>query len=146
MTLPTHIILGAIIGKVTGNYSLAVVASIAPDLDHFSSYIKNGVIKNPRKLWHTITNEGDPYGDQRGIFHNIVFFILASIILILVFKNLGWIMVAGWFGHIILDALDASDYWPLYPNKSFNLKGFVKYFSKQEILLFLILFVIYIIL
>jgi len=35
MTLPTHALLGLIIGKATGNYSFAIASSVLPDIDHF---------------------------------------------------------------------------------------------------------------
>jgi len=143
MTIPTHILLGAIIGKVTGNYSLAIGASIVPDFDHLGSYIKSGVIKNPKIFWKTITNEQDPYGNQRGILHNLMDFMFVSIFLILLLPKVGFILVLGWLGHIILDALDKSDYWPFYPNKKINIRGLIRYASFQELIFFLLLLIVY---
>ena len=141
MTFPTHILLGAIIGKVTGNYALAVGVSVAPDLDHLKSYFKSGVIKSPQTFWKTITDGNDPYGDQRGILHNLLFFVCASIILIF----LSPIIVLCWFGHLVLDALDSSDYWPFYPNKKINIRGPIRYASIQELIFFSALLVVYLI-
>ncbi len=143
MTLPTHVILGAIIGKATGDYTFALISSIAPDLDHLSSYIKSGVIKSPKKFWKTITDQDDPYQDQRGILHNAFFFLVVSALLILVFHKIYLVLVLGWLGHLFLDALDASDYWPFYPSKKINLRGPIKYFSYQELLLSIILMFVY---
>lgn len=143
MTIPTHIMLGAIIGKITGNYSLAIGASIVPDFDHLSSYIRSGVIKTPKVFWKTITDEQDPYGNQRGILHNLIVFVFVSIILILFLSKVGYVLVLGWLGHIILDALDRSDYWPFYPNKKVNIRGLIKYASIQEFIFFLVLLVVY---
>ena len=41
MTLPTHLVFGLIIGKVTGNYPLAVLAAIAVDVDHIVPFAKS---------------------------------------------------------------------------------------------------------
>ena len=146
MTLPTHILLGAIIGKVTGNYSLAIGASIVPDFDHMGSYLKSGVLKKSRIFWKTITDTEDPYGNQRGMLHNILFFIFLSIILFTLIPKFAIVLVLGWLGHIVLDMLDQSDYWPFYPSKKINIKGIIKYASIQEAILFLFLLFVYVIL
>ncbi len=146
MTLSTHILLGAIIGKLTGNSSLAIISSIAPDIDHFDSYIKSGVIKNRKKFWETVLNKEDPYGDQRGYLHNIFVFLIISIILFFLFGKFTIAIIFGWLGHLLLDSLDNSDYWPLYPNKKINLRGPIKYFSFRELFVFLILLAIYLVL
>ncbi len=144
MTIPTHILLGAIIGKVTGNYALAIGASVIPDIDHFGSYIKSGVIKKPKVFWDTITSADDPHGDQRGILHNLFFFLIISALFYIFLPKIALVLVLGWFGHIILDALDKSDYWPFYPNKSVNIRGLIKYASAQELMFFLALLIIFI--
>lgn len=145
MTLPTHIALGMIIGKVTGNYPAAITASVLVDLDHLQSYILHGVIFKPKKLWSTLTDQVDQWGDQRGIFHNVLFFTVVSIPLVFFAGMVGIIIIAGYFGHLVLDALDNSDYWPLYPNKKINLKGSIKYGTWQELIFFVILIIIFIV-
>jgi membrane-bound metal-dependent hydrolase YbcI (DUF457 family) len=48
MTLPTHALLGAIIGKVTGNYAIGITSSTLVDIDHLQSYIiLEGVFYGP---------------------------------------------------------------------------------------------------
>ncbi len=145
MTLPTHFLLGMIIGKVTGNYPAAVAASVLVDLDHLQSYITHGVILKPKKLWQALTDQKDPWGDQRGIFHNIIFFGIVAIPLTFLGGSVGKIVALGYFGHLVLDTLDGSDYWPLYPNKAINLRGPIKYGSLQELIFFCILLVIFIV-
>lgn len=144
MTLPTHFMLGMIIGKITGNYPVALASSTLVDLDHLQSYATHGVLFKPKKLWRALTEQKDEWGDQRGIFHNVIFFAVASVLLILLFHKIGIFIVIGYFGHLCLDALDNSDYWPLYPNKSINLRGPIKYGTWQELIFFLVLLVIYI--
>jgi membrane-bound metal-dependent hydrolase YbcI (DUF457 family) len=56
------------------------------------------------------------------------------------------IFAIAYLGHFLLDALDNSDFMPFYPFGKFNIKGFIPYFSKQELVFSLILFLIFIIL
>lgn len=143
VTIPTHILLGLIIGKVTGDYTAGILSSTLIDLDHFQSYYKHGLLSKPKELWSRLTDQSDPYGDQRGVLHSIYVFIVASIVLAALFPEVGPILVIGWFGHLCLDALDNSDYWPFYPNKKINLRGPVKYNTWQELLFFILLVVVY---
>lgn len=145
MTFPTHFLLGMVIGKLTGNYTAGIAASVLVDVDHLQSYAEHGLLTKPKKLWKTVTAEKDSYGDQRGMLHNVVFFACASVALIVLFKWIGTVIVIGWFGHLLLDALDASDYWPLYPDKSINLKGPINYGTWKEFLFFLALLIIYLV-
>jgi membrane-bound metal-dependent hydrolase YbcI (DUF457 family) len=143
MTLPTHFLLGMIIGKFTGNYPVAIASSVLVDLDHVQSYISHGLILKPKKLWNALTDQKDPWGDQRGIFHNILFFGVIAILLIILTGKIGIIIILGYVGHLLLDALDNSDYWPLYPNKKINLRGPIKYGTWQELLFFIVLLVVF---
>ncbi|OGJ00890.1 hypothetical protein A3I95_02210 [Candidatus Nomurabacteria bacterium RIFCSPLOWO2_02_FULL_44_12] len=56
MTLPSHIALGLIIGKVTGNYGLAISTSVLIDCDHFISLYKHGVLRSFKEFWKAETN------------------------------------------------------------------------------------------
>jgi membrane-bound metal-dependent hydrolase YbcI (DUF457 family) len=129
--------MGMIIGKVTGNYTAAVASSVLVDLDHIQSYITHGVIFKPKKLWSALTDQVDHWGDQRGVLHNVIFFALVAIFLLALAGTIGQIIVLGYAGHLLLDALDNSDYWPFYPNKRINLKGPIKYGSIQELVFFI---------
>ena len=143
MTMPTHLLMGLVIGKATGNYALATIPAVVPDIDHLYSYVKSGVIAKPKLFWVTVMDQKDPYGNQRGILHNVLFFVIVSAILIVLFKNAGAIISLGWFSHIFLDAIDRSDYWPLYPNKRIVLHGPIAYGTRQEFLFSLILIVLF---
>lgn len=143
MTLPSHIIAGLIIGKLTGNYPLAIASSTLIDVDHLQSYIKSGVILKPKLFWKTITDQADPYGDQRGYLHNLAIFFFTSAILFIAFSYAILPLILGWFGHLLLDMLDNSDYWPFYPKKWLNLKGPIIYASFQEVIFAIFLIVIY---
>ncbi len=143
MTLSTHIIAGLIVGKVTGNYSLAIASSVLVDIDHLQSYIKSRVILKPKLFWKTITDQSDPYGNQRGYLHNLLIFIFISAVLYIIFKNSVIPLILGWGGHLLLDALDGSDYWPFYPYKKINLKGPIMYASRYEIIFSIFLLSVY---
>ena len=135
MTLPTHILLGSIIGQLTGNLVLAIAVSVLVDIDHLYSYIKSKVIFSPRKFWKTVTDKNDPYGDQRGYLHNVIVAGIISVIVWLALPLVGLTFALAYFGHLLLDALDKSDYWPLFPNKKINITGFVGYFSPGEVMI-----------
>jgi membrane-bound metal-dependent hydrolase YbcI (DUF457 family) len=144
MTLPTHFVAGLIIGKITGNYSVAVASSVLPDVDHLYSYIKNGVIKNPKKFWKVITSREDKYGDQRNYLHNVLILSFVSLILYFLISKYFFIpFVLGLFSHVLLDLLDSSDYWPFFPNKKINIKGLIKYASFSELVFALVLLLIF---
>ena len=91
MTFSTHLIAGLVLGKITGNYSLSVGMALGIDIDHVFSYIKNGVLLNPTKFLKTILNKEDPYGDQRFLLHNVLVFVLLSIIILLINYRIGLI-------------------------------------------------------
>ncbi|MEK7113470.1 MAG: metal-dependent hydrolase [Patescibacteria group bacterium] len=143
MTLSTHFLLGAIIGKVTGNYAVGIASSVLVDIDHLQSYFTHGLLLKPKKLWKALTDQVDPYKDQRGILHNVLFFGVVAAVLIFLFHKIGIIIAIGWFGHLCLDAFDNSDYYPLYPNMSINIRGPIKYGTLQELIFFLVLVVVY---
>jgi membrane-bound metal-dependent hydrolase YbcI (DUF457 family) len=143
VTLPTHIIAGLVVGKITGNYPLALSTSVLIDADHLQSYFKSGILTKPKKLWAAVTDHHDPYGDQRGYLHNLAVFGIISAIAMLTFGVAAYPFVVAWLVHIILDALDKSPYWPLYPYKKFHISGFIRYASFQEGLFALALTVIY---
>jgi membrane-bound metal-dependent hydrolase YbcI (DUF457 family) len=146
VTIPTHLIAGLLIGKLTGNYPLAIASSALVDVDHLQSYIKSGVILKPKLFWKTITDQADPYGNQRGYLHNTFVFFIISSLLYLFFSVAIVPFILGWLGHLILDALDNSDYWPLYPNKRVNLKGPILYATYQELLFAIFLLSLYFVL
>ncbi len=145
MTFPTHLFAGLAIGAATGDYSVAIGASILPDLDHAVSYARHDVFRSADTFWSVITSENDPWSDQRYILHNIV--CAAALIFLINFVFPGHLvtLTLSYGVHLLLDALDAADYFPLFPWKGINLKGPIHYNSKWEYSLaifFLVLFLI----
>jgi hypothetical protein len=132
-----------LIGKITGDYAVSLLAATAVDLDHGISYVKNGILFSPKKLLDAIVNEHDPWGNQRNILHNIGAWALISVCAFFVDTTIGWSVSLGYLSHLLLDALDTADYYPFFPNTSVNLKGSIRYFSRHETLFVAIIAAMY---
>ena len=144
MTLPTHVLAGLIIGKITGDFPTALAGSLAIDLDHAISYFRHGILFKPRKLLKATFNEADPWGDQRNFFHSIFSWVAVSILLLMFNYKIGLVFSIAYFFHLVLDALDGADFYPFFPLKKILIKGFVKYYSRQEIIFDICLILIFI--
>ncbi len=143
MTFPTHVMAGLIIGKITGSYTPAILAATLPDVDHVYAYLTNNILFKPKELWKALTDTKDPYGDQRWYLHTLWSFCLISILFFLLLPQIAVPIILGYASHLLLDAFDASDYWPLYPLKKINIRGPIKYYSFYEVLVFILLLGIY---
>lgn len=137
MTLPTHAITGLLIGTITGHPIVGLIAGCFPDIDHVYSYVKHGYLKNWKTFYKNAFGKEDVSGDQRNILHNI--FIAALICLIgFIAAPLFFVTFSlSYVSHLLLDALDTSDYFPLYPSRIINIKGFIDFYSHQEVVLFI---------
>lgn len=135
MFLTTHLGASLIVGKLGCNYWAALIGGVATDVDHLLPYVEHGVLWRPKLFFKTITREDDPYGDQRGIFHNI--FSWAGVSLIILAINRAWAapFSAAYFIHLCLDALDSADFYPFWPIKKISIRGPIRYWSKIEFLL-----------
>jgi membrane-bound metal-dependent hydrolase YbcI (DUF457 family) len=143
MTTPTHTLVGLIIGKLTGDYSTALIGSLAMDLDHAVSHYRHGLFSKPRKWLQTMLNQKDSWGDQRSFLHSIFSWVIISLILLAINFHIGLVFSIAYFFHLILDLLDQSDFWPFFPFKKLVVKGPVGYFSKQEIIFDIMLIVVF---
>ena len=143
MFLPAHVAAGLIIGKLTGNYPLALAAAIVIDVDHIISYAKHGILFRPKDLMHTLTTRNDPWGDQRSILHNALVFVLISFATAIYDPTVGATIFFGYGSHLFLDALDDADYFPFFPSKKWNVRGPIGYFSETEMLFSAILFLVF---
>lgn len=142
MTIASHIAVGLIVGKITDNYPLALAVSLLLDLDHVLVYFRNGVFKNFKKFWTTVTNEEDPYGNQRNVLHSIFTWGALSLLTFLFLPKFALTFTLAYLGHLLLDLLDSSDYQPFYPIK-WNVKGPIKYFSYAELLFCIAMIILY---
>ncbi len=142
MTLPTHLALGGIIGAITGQPILALVASALIDVDHLGVYYHHGVLKDPRLFWKTITQTEDPYSGQRGHLHSVFTLSLIMAFSLLFAPLYAATISFSHLGHLLLDALDSADYWPFYPFQAVNIRGPVGFFSRYEAFVFTVLIAI----
>lgn len=134
MTFPTHLLAGLIIGKVSGDYSAALAGSLLIDMDHIISYHRHGILFKPKELIKAVSSEKDPWGDQRFYLHTIPGLIVISLIVMVINLNVGLVVFSAYLVHLIFDALDSSEYYPLFPSKTLTLTGPIKYNSKTEVL------------
>lgn len=119
-----------------GHPIVGMLTAIIIDIDHLVVYIRHGVLRSPGLFWETVTSVDDPYGGQRGWLHSLFIAIPLSALLLLTMPTWGPTIVLSYLvGHILLDALDSADYWPLYPSKSYVIRGPVRFFSYQELIL-----------
>jgi len=145
MLLSTHLAAGLIIGKLTGNYTVAFIGSVVMDLDHIFAFYQSHVLLKVKKIIQATTNQNFLVNDQRNYFHNVFFFLAISVIAMALNFHLGVIFSMAYLVHLIFDSLDDQEYYPFYPRKNVKLRGPVRYFSKQEIIFALILFFIFLI-
>jgi membrane-bound metal-dependent hydrolase YbcI (DUF457 family) len=145
MFVTTHIIGGLIIGKLTGNYIPALMGATLIDLDHLIMYAKHRLLLSPQKLLKIVLNKEDVLGHQRNFLHSIFMFTPICFILFFIDFDFAFSFSIGYTCHLIFDALDNADFYPLFPWKKINLHGPIEYFSKQEFVFALILFVLWVI-
>ena len=143
MFLPTHLAAGLIIGKLTGNYNAALLGSVVMDLDHLLAYSRAGILFNFKKLLIATTGKINIGMPQRNFLHNIFFCLLISAVALTINFSAGLVFAIAYICHLILDSLDNSNYYPLYPNLKIKLHGPIKYFSKQDIIFAAILLLIF---
>ena len=137
----THLIIGLILGKLTGNYYVAVFAAVFADLDHIVFYARQKILFNPKKLLKTVTNPKDPYHNQRNYLHSFFGWAVLSPVALAVNFQLGLVFLMGYASHLVLDLIDNSEFYPLYPLK-YRVNGPIPYFSKAELVIVMVLFVV----
>jgi membrane-bound metal-dependent hydrolase YbcI (DUF457 family) len=146
MYFPSHLAAGLVIGKLTGDYTAAIVGSLFVDLDHFYSFFKHGLLKNWKTFIKASTSEEDPYDDQRNFFHNIFFYIIAMVIFLMINFSVGLVFMISYFVHLAMDALDGAEFYPFYPSKKINMMGPIGYFSKYDMAVSIVLVIIFLVL
>lgn len=132
MTIPTHLLAGLIIGKITGEYPGAILGALVLDVDHLYSYIRHKVLRKPKVLWKTLIKEEDMWGDQRNILHALYVGVAVLEVTLFISSRTYYAFALGYFSHIILDAIDRSPYYPLFPFRGISITGFIPYGSRLE--------------
>ena len=142
MFILAHLAAGLIIGKISGNYLVSLIGALAMDLDHLIVYFKNKIILNPKKLWQTIINPDDPYGNQRNFLHSFFAWLAISGIGMAINFGAGLVLPTSYLSHLFLDMIDSSDFHPFYPIK-LNIRGPIRYLSKSEMAFTFVMFFIF---
>lgn len=180
MFIPTHIIGGLLIGKITGNYIPALIGATLIDLDHVVVYAKYGLLLKLKKILCIAFNKEHLDEYQRGFFHSIFALVPICFISFLINFDFALSFSLGYACHLLFDASDNADFYPFFPWKKINpvrslyetlntmffnigrhsfqqqttrhsdsngvnLHGPIKYFSKQEFIFALILFVLWVV-
>lgn len=143
MLLSTHLAAGLIISKLSGNYNAALLGSVIMDLDHLIAYYRTGILLKLRKILIATIGKADIGIAQRNFFHNIFFYLFISAVVSAINFSAGLIFGAAYVCHLILDSLDSENYYPFYPSLKINLRGPIKYFSRQEFIFTFILLMIF---
>lgn len=139
----SHLLAGLLIGKLTGNYSLAILVSVAVDFDHLKSFFKSKSYKNWRNFYALATDESDPFGSPRTYLHNVFAFSIISTLAFFISYNVGFIVLISYLAHLIMDLIDGSDFKPFYPYGPV-LKGPIRYFSKGELAFDIVIIILFI--
>jgi hypothetical protein len=130
MTLFTHALVGYAISISTGSPVIAIGAALAPDVDHFFA-LRGSTYPSARMFVSALWEREDKSGIQRNVLHNVV--VAAIIALVSWFVRGDVVVIAGYGSHLLLDMIDGSLYYPFFPSKAFGIRGFIPYFSWQEL-------------
>lgn len=142
MFISAHLVAGLIVGKITNDYPLAMAFSLFAEVDHAIPFIKHKIIFSPKKLWSAMTDPLDPFDNQRNYLHSFFTLGISSLIIYLIDSRVGTIFFLSYLSHLLLDLLDGSDFYPIYPFK-FNYHGPINYYSKGEMVFTLALLALY---
>lgn len=136
----THLALGLIIGKITGDYQASIIGSLLIDIDHLIPSLQKKNRVSLKEFWEKTKDSKD---SSRSYFHSIFAWIFFSIIVCLIDYRFGLVFSLAYLGHFLLDALDDSPFYPFFPIKRFDIRGFIPYYSKKELVFSLVLFIIF---
>lgn len=149
-----HLLLGIILGKITGHYLPFILGCALMDIDHIYSYFKSGVLTLKNLSWkrivYVVKNEDRTRAPGRTpLIHSVLGMIIFSAIYYLIRGEEVWFFIAGYASHLFLDIPD-RDFTPiLYPLK-YGFQGHLAVWSKTEriltysaIIIIIFLFIFY---
>ncbi|MBN2420816.1 metal-dependent hydrolase, partial [Candidatus Woesearchaeota archaeon] len=136
MMFKTHIVIAFLFGLIgitlfhPGNQvlfvSLAVIAGIAPDIDHPKS--KLGRWFRPFNFLF----------EHRGFFHSFLVLPVIGIALFLAgLPNFALPVLVGYKSHLLADLATKEGIMPIHPISRFRIRGFIKTGGTFELLIFL---------
>jgi membrane-bound metal-dependent hydrolase YbcI (DUF457 family) len=135
-----HLAVGLIIGKITGNYPMAIVGSLAIDIDHLIPHAQKGQLFNIRKIFNEAHSSSNA---NRSYLHSVFALLLIPLIVAIFSWPAALVLFLGYLGHFVLDLLDTSGFWPFFPFKKIELHGFLGYLSLWELVITVLLFGVY---
>lgn len=142
MLYPTHLAVGLIIGKLSNNYIPALIGTFIVDVDHLLCYIRHNILFNFKEIWKTSTSQESPYNDQRTFMHSLITWVIITAAGTLIDLKAGMVFSVAYLAHILLDMVDGCGFYPFYPLK-FKTAGPIRYSSKAELILMLLLYTLF---
>lgn len=110
---------------------IGLLFSIFPDIDERSSKIG-------KKYKFTSRVINFLFG-HRGFFHSIYIPLILYFIFYIINHEIGIAILAGYFSHLLMDAITKQGIMPLYPIINRKINGFVKTNSILEKIIFLVI-------
>lgn len=140
-----HLILGIILGKLTGFYLPFVLGSILPDLDHLYIIAKHRLF-SINKIVSTIKYEARyNLKYKTPLFHSILGCLIFSLVFCIFLPAQGLYFASAYLLHLAIDWLDIDKKYFLYPLK-IEFKGFLPIWSKAEKIITLVSIIILLVL
>ena len=143
MYLTAHLIMALIIGRLSGNYTAAIIGAFLIDIDHLVPFIRHGDIFNFKKFWQVVAKGKHFYSDPEKYLHSIFAWSAISLLVILINLRFGLILSIAYLSHLFLDFLDGPNYYFFYPFAKIKVKGPVRFLSFGEVVITLGLLGIY---
>jgi inner membrane protein len=141
MLWKTHLAFGILAGILGLNYytpnnhyiffTIILIASILPDIDHTRSKISSKIPIIP-SLLQFLTK-------HRGIFHSLPFAVFLAIVINYYNRESAIGFLIGYLSHLLADSLTISGINFLHPFSQLRLKGFIKTGGLLEVFLFLVI-------
>ncbi|MEK6889173.1 MAG: metal-dependent hydrolase [Nanoarchaeota archaeon] len=140
-----HLIIGLILGKLTNQQLLFVIASILPDIDHIYILIKYKLFTK-NKIIDALKNEKKyKIRFKTPLIHSILGLLICTLIYYLTFNTNTIYFASAYFIHLLLDWPDIDKKQFLYPLK-YEFSGFLPIWSKTEKIITVISIIILVIL
>ncbi|MBI2130648.1 metal-dependent hydrolase [Candidatus Woesearchaeota archaeon] len=140
-----HLLIGLVLGKLSGNYLIFILGSVFPDFDHVYVMVKNRFFSMSRIINSMRFEEKFGVRYKTPLFHSIPGLILFSVITYF-FSSIGALYFAmAYLLHLLIDWPDIDEKYYLYPLK-IRFRGVLPIWSKPEQIFTIILLVLLLVL
>ena len=136
-----HLIIGLILGKLSGYTLLFVIASIIPDIDHLYLLIKHKLFTKAKIIYALKHEEKYKIRFKTPLMHSILGLLICTLIYYLTFNKNTIYFASAYLLHLLFDFPDIDKKQFLYPLK-YEFSGFLPIWSKTEQRLTLIFLII----